>query len=132
MLQRYQQIAGPPQESLEDSYLIRRLRAIVEAAYQGCFNESHDRDLGRMLDYADQKLALYAEPLPGTEAFFAHATRAYARLIEGLEQLLAGLDQGDEGLVDGGLELAEQCELELQELTRDVRRERSEAGLVFA
>ncbi|MCE7869334.1 hypothetical protein DYH09_03040 [bacterium CPR1] len=125
MLHRYQQIAGAPQERVEDSYLIRRLREIVAAAYDGSFDEPHAEDVVRMLDFAEEKLALYSQPLPGTESFFHQATLCYDQLREALEQLYRGLGQEDSHLVDRGLALAEKSELGLQGLTLDVRRERA-------
>ncbi|GMU55682.1 MAG: hypothetical protein AMXMBFR33_48280 [Candidatus Xenobia bacterium] len=134
MLHRYQEIAGITQERLEDSYLIRRLRAIVAAAHDGSFEEPHANDFWRMLDFAEEKLALYAEALPGTEGFFHQATLGYGKLLTGLEHILRGLEQEDARLLDAGLSLAEESELWLQELSLSVRRERAfvEADLALA
>jgi hypothetical protein len=112
-------------EALEDSYLIRRLRAIVGSAFDGTFSDDHGQDLNRMLDFADEKLALYADPLPGTEDFFGHATRAYERLLDSLELIMSGLCSEDSRSVEHGLAQAEECEIELQGLSLDVRRERN-------
>ncbi|MEW6282003.1 MAG: hypothetical protein AB1758_25590 [Candidatus Eremiobacterota bacterium] len=108
----------PPTQPVEDSHLIRRLRAMLR--------EGFDPDeLLRMLDYADGRVCLYSSPEPGAEDVFAVAREAYELLAEGLALVLDGLEADDDGLLNDGLEAAEAAETALQELTCEIRRQRA-------